>query len=117
LDDTIFNAGEERKSIPGADDSRKQVQHGRGQAMTFRKMVAIGIGCAALAACGGGEQNTAADTNLTGDMNMGTTDMNLGDLNMTTDLNATDVNGTLDSSADANSTDPGLANLSSTNAL
>jgi hypothetical protein len=79
-------------------------------------MIAIGIGCAALAACGG-EQNTAADTNLTGDTNMGTTDMNLGDLNMTNELDALDVNGTIDSSADANATDPGLANLSSTNAL
>lgn len=69
--------------------------------MKLTKMIAIGIGCAALAACGGNntEENLATDTNLMTDINTGTMDMNMTDMN-TMDMNTMDTN-----TMDANMTD------------
>ena len=79
--------------------------------MKFTKLIAIGIGCAALAACGGNEaeENLATDTNLMTDINTGTMDMNMTDMNMT-DMNMTDMNMTDMNTMDANMTDMNTAN-------
>ena len=77
--------------------------------MKITTSVAVAFACAALAACGGGEDTAAEnmDANLMMTDNLGTTDMNMDmnatDMNMMngTDLN-TDMNAT--TNADMNAT-------------
>jgi hypothetical protein len=108
-----FDETLEPKSNQGANGSLEKASHGRGKQMKFTKFIAVGLSCAALAACGGNnaEENVTTDANLTTDMNM--TDMNMTDMNMT-DLNTmSDLNAT----TDANMTDANMTDMNSTNTL